>query len=69
MHTRTEGKKSTWKEYCTGRVISDIRDLNEAYQYFKKKYREKWKKKEEVVLQNIEEEKIVNVKEISTDNV
>ena len=26
-------------------VINDIRDLSEAYQYFKKKYKEKWKKK------------------------
>ena len=29
-------------------VINDTRDLSEAYQYFKKKYKEKWKKKTEV---------------------
>ena len=28
-------------------MINDTRDLNESYQYFKKKYKEKWKKKEE----------------------
>ena len=29
-------------------VINDIRDLNEAYQYFNKKYKEKWRKKIEM---------------------
>ena len=29
-------------------VINDIRDLSEAYQYFKKKYKEKWRKKIEM---------------------
>ena len=29
-------------------MINDIRDLSEAYQYFKKKYKEKWKKKTEL---------------------
>ena len=65
MHTRTDGKKNIWKEYCTGKVIidrfyitfiidnlqviSDVRDLNEAYQYFKKKYKDKWKKKKDLL--------------------
>ena len=29
-------------------MINDVRDLNEAYQYFKKKYKEKWRKKIEM---------------------
>merc|ERR1712123_232772 len=48
MHNRTEGKKKTCTEYGTSKVINDIRDLNEAYQYFKKKYKEKWRKKIEM---------------------
>ena len=36
------------------KVINDIRDLNEAYQYFKKKYKEKWRKKIET--ENLEKE-------------
>ena len=28
-------------------MINDIQDLSEAYQYFRKKYKEKWKKKTE----------------------
>ena len=41
-------------------MINDIRDLSEAYQYFKKKYKEKWKKKTEVDEVDREDRKVEN---------